>query len=245
MPRRVRYVSIGARWGWPAHQGTGRCQLQTPPPPARQHDWLGQLGPSPSPDCQVPPWGQGQAEAGSGHQPMGRPQLGRACVWAGLGWGSWSPVLLWCCWGRDCDGETPLVSLWYKENILDFIHREEILFWSSVVGKNSWHLMRQVSVHYTLLRTLNPIHWQPHSPRLVHASWPLNISACILTGGAGKSYSRWGWSLDHTSFGNIGLSCPSISSYAGLAFCGVCLQCHADLPEQVLLVTEGLSVILP
>lgn len=92
--------------------------------------------------------------------------------WAG---GSWSPALVRCLWR-----ETPLVSLWYKENILDSIHKE-ILFWSSVVGKNSWHLMRQISVHYTLLQTMSPVHWQPHSPGLVHASWPLNISAWIST----------------------------------------------------------------
>lgn len=50
-----------------------------------------------------------------------------------------------------------VVSIWYENNIIDFIHREEILFRSYVVGENSWHLVRRVSVHGTFLWTLSPV----------------------------------------------------------------------------------------
>lgn len=63
----------GRCWGWrlPGDCGdTPGWHVRACPTP---NQGAGQLGGSPSPGHQPPPWGQGQAEARKGHQPVGGP----------------------------------------------------------------------------------------------------------------------------------------------------------------------------
>lgn len=87
--------------------------------------------------------------------PWVRPQLVGACGWAGQRCGELEPDTCTVSLGQG--PRQWVVPIWYENNIIVFIHREEILFRSYVVGENSWHLVRRVSVHYTFLWTLSPV----------------------------------------------------------------------------------------
>lgn len=164
-------MSIRAQWGPPAPQGTGSWQLWTPPLPAREHGWPGAARGIPQPRLSGPSlgtgmsWGWARTSAHRSGSSSAEPVAGQ-----GKAVGNRSPTILWCRWGRDSDGETPVVSIWYKEIITDFINREEIPFQSYVVGGNSWHLVREVSVHYTFLWPLSPVCERLGSPGWAHAS---------------------------------------------------------------------------